>query len=468
MNSDSSFFENIQPNSPYNSSFTDLVPLFKNGATSDCFKVRLFSKWHFLKRPKQEFSTHPLYIAAFEKEFDLGFTLDHPNIVRYLSKGTDGEGIYILTEYVDGLTLNEFRQNNPPFFKNEENVKRVLSQLLSALAYLHNHQIVHLDLKPENILITNNGNNVKLIDLGLSYSDCYTEITGGTHRFGSPEQFTKPESISHRSDLYAFGKIVLYLFNQNTAIHSVRHLPKPYKHFVKCCLIDDINRRVITAEDCLKELNQKPNYSTSFGAGIIISLFIIGVFFVLKNKNTQDSAVSTKKSKKDLLLDTLKINHSTKSNKHFVNSKTLESDNRPNNEQKKQNQMISDRRISTKQTDPAILVKLIEEQFKAETLPVFKNSKDSFTYMMRRAIRKVISLPIAKIKVVCDNLDDQDSPSCLKISFQAWKEECMMPCKHLYSDYRNKISYNDFELLYIEELDVMIEPIKEKINSFKR
>ena len=465
MNSDSSSFENIQPNIPFISSFTDLVPLFKNGATSDCFKVRLFSKWHFLKRPKQEFSSHPLYIAAFEKEFDLGFTLDHPNIVRYLSKGTDGEGIYILTEYVDGLTLNEFRHYNPSFFKKEENVIKVLSQLLSALAYLHSHQIVHLDLKPENILITNNGNNVKLIDLGLSYSDCYTEITGGTHGFGSPEQFISPESISHRSDLYAFGKIVLYLFNQNTAIHSVRHLPKRYKNIAKSCLIDDINRRVITADECLKELNKKPNYSTSYVVGVVILLFIIGAFFALRNKDIA-SYFKTKKTTQDstaLETKASKFIRPTKSHKHLVNSKTIEEEKHSDIVPEKSIQIISDRKIHTKKVDPATLVKLSEEQAKTQTIPTFKNSKDSLTYMIKLAIRKQLSLPIAKMKVVCDNLDDQDSPSLLKIKFQAWKGECLEPCKYLYSEFRNKIPYKDFELMYIEELDVMIEPIKELV-----
>jgi serine/threonine protein kinase len=92
--------------------------------------------------------------------------------------------------------------------------------LLAALEYIHNRQIVHLDLKPDNILITNNGNNLKLIDLGLSYSDCYSEITGGTQSFGSPEQFARPELIDFRSYIYAFGKIVLFLCTGNTTLQS--------------------------------------------------------------------------------------------------------------------------------------------------------------------------------------------------------------------------------------------------------
>jgi serine/threonine protein kinase len=120
MNSESSSFDNIQNFSPLINPFSDILPVDKNGATSDCFKVRIHAKWHFLKRPKKAFSTNPLYIAAFEKEFDLGFTLEHTNIVRYISKGEDKDGIYILTEYIDGQTLSDFRLRNPDFLKRKK------------------------------------------------------------------------------------------------------------------------------------------------------------------------------------------------------------------------------------------------------------------------------------------------------------------------------------------------------------
>ena len=74
MNPALSSFDELQNSSPLLNTFSDILPIDKNGATSDCFKVRIYGKWHFLKRPKKEFANHPLYIAAFEKEFDLGFT----------------------------------------------------------------------------------------------------------------------------------------------------------------------------------------------------------------------------------------------------------------------------------------------------------------------------------------------------------------------------------------------------------
>ena len=70
-------------------------------------------------------------------------------------------------EYVDGTTLSEWLTTNP----SKSARRRVMQQLLDALEYIHSLQLVHHDLKSSNILITRNGQNVKLIDFGLSNTD---------------------------------------------------------------------------------------------------------------------------------------------------------------------------------------------------------------------------------------------------------------------------------------------------------
>lgn len=221
MEIDSSSFEN--PSSDF--SFEQIQELASHGATSISYKVRILGKWHFLKRPKAEYVYHPLYVAAFEKEFDLGYKLDHPNIVRYISKGTDKDGAYILSEYIDGVTLTEFVKSNPGFHRNRKELDRIFFQLCDALKYLHSHNIVHYDLKPDNILITRNGHNVKLIDLGFSYSDCYEALSCGSKSFSSPEQFDNPKDCDLRSDIYAFGKIMEFVF-------GVKQVPRKYRQLI--------------------------------------------------------------------------------------------------------------------------------------------------------------------------------------------------------------------------------------------
>ena len=103
-----------------------------------------------------------------EQEFQLGVQLVHPNIAAtYSLEEIDGVGQCIVQEWIDGMTLGEWLQTKP----SKAARKRVFSQLMDALEYIHSLQLVHHDLKPDNILITRNGTNAKLIDFGLSATD---------------------------------------------------------------------------------------------------------------------------------------------------------------------------------------------------------------------------------------------------------------------------------------------------------
>ena len=103
-----------------------------------------------------------------QKEFSLGITLNHPNIAETYSLEEVADcGRCIVMEYVDGTTLAEWLTTNP----SKAARQRVMMQLLDALEYIHSLQLVHHDLKSSNILITRNGQNVKLIDFGLSNTD---------------------------------------------------------------------------------------------------------------------------------------------------------------------------------------------------------------------------------------------------------------------------------------------------------
>ncbi|MBQ9144456.1 MAG: protein kinase, partial [Paludibacteraceae bacterium] len=126
-----------------------------------------------------------------QKEFSLGITLSHPNIAETYSLEEVADcGRCIVMEYVDGITLAEWLATNPSHSARQ----RVMLQLLDALEYIHSLQLVHHDLKSSNILITRNGQNVKLIDFGLSELDT-----------------TNPQNdIQH--DIQKFGQMLQLLF----------------------------------------------------------------------------------------------------------------------------------------------------------------------------------------------------------------------------------------------------------------
>lgn len=248
-------------------SFPDAELLPVSGATCDCYRVKLYGKLHFMKRLKPELSTDPRYVAALQKEFEIGFHLDHPHLVHYVAKGD----VYLLTEYVDGLTLGAFVKENPDYFKSVQNTNRFLTQLLEVVGYLHQHQVVHLDLKPSNILMTRIGQEVKLTDLGFCYTDGYTDTMGRTDKYAAPEQINGSQ-VNATTDIYAIGKIMDSL-----------PLPSIYNKVKAKCLQTDPSDRFQTTTDVINHLPKEKSFNRWLLLLPIIAI-VAGILFYPKSE----------------------------------------------------------------------------------------------------------------------------------------------------------------------------------------
>lgn len=267
--------------------------LASTGGTCDTYRVRINGKWHFMKRPKAEMAFNPLLITAFEREFDIGYRLEHQSLVRYIDKRSDEQGVYILTEMVDGDNLDEFISKNPDFFKDKRNLKEFVTQMLDVLDYLHNNQVLHLDLTPSNIMITRVGHKVKLVDLGFAYSDCYQTVAAGmTRDYAAPEQLDGGE-VGPWTDIYSFGKVLLKLFNNGKSQDAVQSVPSYYRNFVKKCVERTPDQRFATVADALQYLSRK-HLSHKLIAVILISaalltLILWGIIHVRETEHPQST-----------------------------------------------------------------------------------------------------------------------------------------------------------------------------------
>ena len=265
---DSSQFSDNQPR------FEAIEQMETQGATCDTFRVKLYGKLHFLKRLKAEYAGDIRYQEVLRKEFETGYRLEHPNLVRYLSLDKDS----ILMEYVDGETLSQRLARNTDYFNEQKHTEKFVRQLLSALQYLHNHQVLHLDLKPDNILLTHINDDVKLIDLGFCYTDAFADTQGHTNAFAAPEQKAGGE-VDVRSDIYAFGKILELLPD-----HSL------YNKVIARCTADRPEDRYQSVGEILHDILHKRRYFLWVTVIVLLAaLFAAGLALLTHQKN--ESAV---------------------------------------------------------------------------------------------------------------------------------------------------------------------------------
>lgn len=199
--------------SPLSADFSDVwskPELLSSEGHNALYVATRFGRKYVLKALAEPYRESTPHIELLRKEFTIGVGVDHPNIVRLLDFGhMDSFGWYIQMEYIDGITLNQFLETRPSATIR----RRILEQLLDALAFLHERQIIHRDIKPANILITRNGSTVKLIDFGVSDTDDYVTFKqpAGSMTFIAPEQLVgKP--VDNRADIYSVGKIIALLF----------------------------------------------------------------------------------------------------------------------------------------------------------------------------------------------------------------------------------------------------------------
>ena len=221
-NISSSGFVLQENNSEMISSFHSIKEIETKGY-SCLYTATQFGKKVILKGLKPEFKKERFYQDLLKKEFEISYSLDHPNIVKIIDfQNILNIGDCIVMEYVEGMTLREFVESQRDNKTTSQRVgeaqnrrdkrvyEKIFNELLDAMEYFHSKQIIHRDLKPDNILITNNGNNVKIIDFGLSDADDYVILkqAAGTRKYAAPEQLIPNNTIDCRADIYSLGIIL--------------------------------------------------------------------------------------------------------------------------------------------------------------------------------------------------------------------------------------------------------------------
>ncbi|WP_042144925.1 Stk1 family PASTA domain-containing Ser/Thr kinase [Paucisalibacillus sp. EB02] len=159
-----------------------------------------------IKVLRLEYANDEEFIARFDREAQSATSLSHPNIVTIYDVGEEEQILYMVMEYVDGMTLKEFIQRYGPIDVRE--AIEIMKQMTAAIAHAHENGIVHRDIKPQNILIDTYG-HIKVTDFGIAVALSATSLTQtnsilGSVHYLSPEQ-ARGGMATKKSDIYSLG-----------------------------------------------------------------------------------------------------------------------------------------------------------------------------------------------------------------------------------------------------------------------
>jgi len=164
-----------------------------------------------IKIPHPEVESDPALFDRFQREEEIGKTLDHPGVMKVFADENRSQ-VYMVMEWVEGRLLRKILDEQPKLAS--ERAVRLALRILDALGYIHSRGVAHRDLKPENVMVDEN-DAIKLIDFGIAASSKSRRLTFAklTQTMGTPD-YISPEQVKGkrgdaRSDLYALG-VMLY------------------------------------------------------------------------------------------------------------------------------------------------------------------------------------------------------------------------------------------------------------------
>ncbi len=196
-----------------------------------------------LKVLRPELCADPRFRELFSREARAAGQLVHPNIVTVYDAAQDGDTVFLVMEFLEGITLARLlaQEGALPACHAVE----ICLQICDALYYAHQCGIVHRDVKPSNVMLTSRMGReiVKLTDFGIAKA--FRSTMRGTDRtrsgligtadYMSPEQ-SRGDPVDHRSDLYSLGVVLYEMLTGHVPFHDVQnpvtvilnHLFKPW------------------------------------------------------------------------------------------------------------------------------------------------------------------------------------------------------------------------------------------------
>jgi serine/threonine-protein kinase len=274
----------------------------------------------------------------FRREILLAAQLQHPHIVPVLTAGQTGGLPYFTMPFIEGRSLRA-RLDGEHGMPIVEAVG-ILRDVARALAYAHEHGVVHRDIKPDNVLLS--GRSAVVTDFGIAkaISSARSEGEGGTltmvgtslgtPSYMAPEQVAADPGADHRADIYAYGVMAYEMLTGKTPFHGrtpqalltaqLTETPAPLSErapevpaalaaLVMRCLAKNPDERPQNATELLQTLDRldvsgdwrvptgptaarrRPRRAAIAGAALVAVLLLIG-FMVARRLTTPDRTIA--------------------------------------------------------------------------------------------------------------------------------------------------------------------------------
>ncbi len=218
-----------------------------------------------IKMLREQFVADKALLEQFRREAKSAARLKHPYIINIYDVVSEGEKEYIVMEYVEGVTLKDYLENNKLSLNA---VLEIGVRLADAVQHAHSKNIIHCDIKPQNILIDKNL-NPKIADFGIAkmvsnQTMVYTSTVMGSVHYVSPEQATGRQ-VTASSDVYSLGVVLFEMltgqvpFDGETAVavammHAEKQVP-PLNDY-----LDDVSEGLQAILDKALAKNPKDRY----------------------------------------------------------------------------------------------------------------------------------------------------------------------------------------------------------------
>lgn len=174
----------------------------------------LNKQWCLKEIVKSEAGRNMVEYRSLIQEANIMKSLNHSSIPRIVTIEDDGDSIFIIMDYVYGLSVKDWLLRKGTI--KQSVVVNWMKQVCGVLIYLHNrkHPIFYRDMKPDNIMIQEDG-NIKVLDFGISVvitsKDDVIKEALGTKGYAAPEQKKRGVKYDLRGDIFALGRTMYYM-----------------------------------------------------------------------------------------------------------------------------------------------------------------------------------------------------------------------------------------------------------------